>query len=256
MSDAQEKPTAEAAVRNYSRAPGLATLDATRQVRARPGRAGGRISDYVYDELSEAIRDLRLKPGAALSEPAVAAWLNVSRAPVREAFARLVDHGLVTVVPQVGSQVAPISMQEVGDAVFIRNALETSAFQQAIDSSELDTTEIQRLADENREAAGRNDVEAFFATDEQLHQQVFTLAGVPHLWQFVRGTKLQLDRLRRLNLDAAIANDEIVHEHQQIVDALARRDEAVGVRVIHQHSSRIISDTENLRGEFPDYFES
>ncbi|KRC59257.1 hypothetical protein ASE14_15965 [Agromyces sp. Root81] len=255
MNAARENPTTELGARSNSRVPGLAGLDAPRQLR-RPGASRGRISDYVYDELCEAIRYLRLEPGAALSEPAVAAWLNVSRAPVREAFARLVEHGLVSVVPQVGSQVAPISMREVGDAVFIRNALETSAFQQAIGTADLDTTRIQQLVDENREAAARNDIEAFFETDEQLHHQVFTLAGVPHLWQFIRGTKLQLDRLRRMNLEAAIANEEIVHEHQQIVDALARRDEAVGVQVIHQHSSRILVDTEKLRDEFPDYFES
>jgi DNA-binding GntR family transcriptional regulator len=231
------------------------TLDGARHTVEHPGRRP-RISDYVYEELSEAIRSLRFPPGAALSEPAVAGWLSVSRAPVREAFTRLVDQGLVTVVPQVGSRVAPISMREVQDAVFIRNALETSAFQQAIAHDDLDVSELQDLVNRNRVAAEDGDVEEFFQTDEQLHQLVFSLAGVPRLWQVVRGTKLQLDRLRRLGLDSAVANPEIVSEHQQIVDALARRNEAEGLRVIHQHSNRILSDTENLRGEFPDYFVS
>jgi DNA-binding GntR family transcriptional regulator len=213
-----------------------------------------RISDFVYTELSEAIRELRLPPGTPLSEPAVAASLQVSRAPVREAFTRLADQGLVTIVPQVGSRVAPISMVAVNDAVFIRSALEKSAFQQAIGFDDLETAELQELADRNRDAATRGDQEEFIQTDEELHQLVFALAGVPQIWQVVRGAKVHLDRLRRLNLSAAIANPEIPAEHQQIVDAIVGRHEAAGLQVIHRHSTRIIADTGKLREEFPDYF--
>jgi DNA-binding GntR family transcriptional regulator len=243
---------------NGSRNGSLArTLDGLAGLTSAPPYAGGarvRISDFVYNELSEAIRELRLPPGTPLSEPAVAASLQVSRAPVREAFTRLADQGLVTIVPQVGSQVAPISMAAVNDAVFIRSALEKSAFQQAIGFEDLDASGLQELADRNSEAAERGDLEDFIQTDEELHQLVFALAGVPQIWQVVRGAKVHLDRLRRLNLSAAIANPEVTAEHQMIVDAVAARDESAGLRVIHRHSHRIIADTGNLREEFPEYF--
>ena len=219
-----------------------------------PPPQGGRRSDWVYEELSEAIRSLRLPPGTALSEPAVAAWLQVSRAPAREAITRLADQGLVTVVPQVGTQVAPISMRAVHDAVFIREALETSAFRQATEKKELETLELHSMVDRNRDAALRHDSEAFFETDERLHELVFALAGVPEVWDLVRGTKLHLDRLRHLNLDAAIENPEVVSEHRQIVDALDNRDVAAGVAIIHQHAYRILGDTEGLRREHEGYF--
>lgn len=230
------------------------TLDALGQAGGFAARSASRISDVVYSELSEAIRDLRLPPGSPLSEPGVATSLGVSRAPVREAFTRLADQGLLTIVPQVGSQVAPISMASVNDAVFIRTALEKSAFQQAVGTDDLDVSELQRLVDLNREAALAGDEEGFIQTDEELHQLVFTLAGVPQIWQVVRGAKVHLDRLRRLNLPAAIANPEIPAEHQLIVDALGGRDEAGGLRVIQKHATRIIGDTGKLREEFPDYF--
>lgn len=252
----QDAPSEGNGSRSGSRA---RTLDGLTGLASAPPYVGGprvRISDFVYSELSEAIRDLRLPPGTPLSEPAVAASLQVSRAPVREAFTRLADQGLVRIVPQVGSSVAPISMTSVNDAVFIRSALEKSAFQRAIGSDDLDTTALQELVDVNRGAAERGDEEAFIQTDEELHQLVFALAGVPQIWQVVRGAKIHLDRLRRLNLSAAIANPEIAAEHQLIVDAIAGRDEAAGLRVIHRHSTRIIDDTGKLRADFPDYFVS
>ncbi len=50
---------------------------------------------------------------------------------------------------------------------------------------------------------------------------MFALAGVPQIWQVVRGAKVNLDRLRRLSLSAAITNSEVTAEHQLIVDAIA-----------------------------------
>lgn len=214
----------------------------------------GRISDYVYDELCEAIRSLRLQPGAWLSEPVVATWLGVSRAPVREAFTRLADQRLITVVPQVRSQVAPISMRDVSDAVFVRNSLETGAFRQAIDAHVLDLSELQGVVDLNREAFDRRDAEAFFETDEQLHRLVFSLAGVSRLWGFVRGMKVNLDRLRHLSLGVAVDNPELCTEHQAIVDALANRDEEAGMAVIHTHTHRVLTDSARLQSSFPDFF--
>ena len=213
-----------------------------------------RMSDAVYEQLSESIRDLRLPPGTPISEPAVAVSLNVSRSPVREAFTRLVDLGLITVVPQVGSSIAPISMREVEEAVFIRSALETRAFQRAIETGAPDTTEIQGYADANRAAAAAGDLAAFFETDERLHQNVFVLAGMPRLWDILRGIKLQLDRLRMLNLNLAVSNPILVDEHQRIVDALRERDEAAGVAVINQHATRIFLTVGQLQKDFPTYF--
>jgi GntR family transcriptional regulator, rspAB operon transcriptional repressor len=217
-------------------------------------RSRYRMSDAVFTALSESIRNLQLPPATPISEPGVAAALQVSRAPVREAFTRLADLGLITVVPQVGSQIAPISLREVEEAVFIRRALETSAFQQAISSGTPDVTHIQSLVDSNAAAAAAGDLEAFFTTDEDLHQNVFALAGVPRLWEVVRGTKMQLDRLRRLNLAAAIENEEVIAEHQQLVDALAARDSTAGVHVIHKHSTRILGDTARMRAANPAFF--
>jgi GntR family transcriptional regulator, rspAB operon transcriptional repressor len=222
--------------------------------RAISPRTPQRISDSVYEALTEAVRDLRLLPGEPISETSVAEWLNVSRSPVREAIARLVDLGLVVVKPQVGSYIAPISLQEVEEAAFIRSALETSAFKRAIRDGVPDTTEIQRHVDMNRGAAEAGDVETFFETDEKLHQNVFELAGLGKIWDVVRRTKIQLDRLRRLSLPRVISNPVLVEEHQLIVDCLRTQNEKLGVEVIERHATRIFHTIEDHRSLYPDYF--
>jgi DNA-binding GntR family transcriptional regulator len=217
-------------------------------------RTPRRISDSVYTVLVEAIRDLDLLPGTSISEPTVAEWLQVSRSPVREAIARVVDLGLVTVVPQVGSYVAPISVREVSEAVFIRSALETSAFKRAIQDGTPDTTSIQHFVTLNKAAGERDDVHAFFDTDEKLHETVFELGGVGRIWDVVRRTKIQLDRLRRLSLPRVMSHSQLAEDHQMIVDCLRTRNEKAGVEVIERHAQKILFTIEEHRELFPDYF--
>jgi len=216
------------------------------------------MSDRVYTELSEAIRSLELPPGTRLSEPTLAKRLDVSRVPVREAIGRLADQGLVTVVPQVGTRVAPILMSEVENACFIRGSLEAGAFARAIARPDFDPdadlAELRGILAANRAAFDAGDAARFFATDEEFHHAVFALAGVPQVWELVRGVKVQLDRLRRLHLRQVMTNPGIVDEHAQIVEALENRDAVLGRQVIARHASRIILDADELRAEYPGYF--
>ncbi len=59
-------------------------------------RHGGR---YIYEELRRQILTLKLKPGVQLDEVSLAAQFGLSRSPVRDALARLVTEGLVTILP-------------------------------------------------------------------------------------------------------------------------------------------------------------
>jgi DNA-binding GntR family transcriptional regulator len=225
------------------------------QPRARPMVKRQRISDWVYDEICEAIRDLSLAPGAPISEPSLAAQLNVSRAPVREALTRLSDQRLVVVTPQVGTRVAPILMSEVAEACFVRSALEVSALETAVAQPHPDTTELRRVYELGAQAARAHDAESFFEADERLHQNVFALAGFPHVWDVLRGVKLNLDRLRRLHLPAALDNPRITEEHRMIVEAIENGDRSTGVEVIRRHANRILTDSDAFRARSPEYFQ-
>jgi DNA-binding GntR family transcriptional regulator len=213
------------------------------------------MSDWVYSELSEAIRSLEFPPGMKLSEPSLAARLEVSRAPVREAIGRLADQRLVTVVPQSGTRVAPILMNEVENACFIRSSLESGALRQAIERPSTRTDDLRRILEANRASFEGGLADEFFATDEQLHQTVFALAGVPEVWGVVRGVKVHLDRLRHLHMPHALASPDIIDEHEMIIDALESGDARAGEEVIHRHAYRIIADSEYIRDEHPEYFQ-
>ena len=83
------------------------------------------VASQVYRLLRTEIVELQLAPRTRLSEKDLALRLGVSRSPVREALLKLSDEGLVWIRPQSGTAVAPISISEVNDGQFVREALET-----------------------------------------------------------------------------------------------------------------------------------
>ncbi len=92
-------------------------------------RFEGTLANRVYLSLREAIVGLRYAPGEVLRKAEVCEALGVSRSPVSDAITRLAADGLVDVHPQAGTYVSRISMAEIREGAFIREALELAAIE-------------------------------------------------------------------------------------------------------------------------------
>ncbi|MFB7222819.1 GntR family transcriptional regulator [Streptomyces sp. NPDC002596] len=217
-------------------------------------RVRQRTSDRVYEELAAAIRDLRIEPGASLSETDLAEQLQVSRTPLREAIARLVDGGLVSVVPQVGTRVEPIRLHDVEQARFVRESLELAAFAAACEKPERDVAGLRTLLAEQERCHEAHDLGGFFAADEALHRQIFEMSGYPGAWQLMQPMKMHLDRFRRLSLPDPETVRVLIDEHTAIVDALESGDAVHGHAHISRHARRALETAPGLQGRYPGYF--
>lgn len=88
--------------------------------------AKGSIRDYVYDKLKADILDLKLEPGRFISEKDIIEMLKVSRTPIREAFVKLSQEGLIETIPQRGSFISLIDLDMVEESRFVRETLEST----------------------------------------------------------------------------------------------------------------------------------
>jgi DNA-binding GntR family transcriptional regulator len=229
-----------------TRSEGLAVLS---RARVEP-----KTSDRVYDALLGAIRDLTLAPGARLSETELARQLGVSRTPLREAIARLVDAGLLQVRPQVGTLVARIRMTDAEEARFVREHLEVAAVQIVCGAAVREVGELRRLLVVQGAAQAAHDLDAFAAADEAMHQEIFRLSGYPGAWQAVQRKKLQLDRLRRMSLPDPQTVLELLEEHRAIVDAIEAGNANAATAQVRAHARRALLQAPALIEKFPDYF--
>ena len=104
------------------------------------------ISDQIYERLKQQILHGEIEPGERLMQNQVAETLKASRTPVREAFHRLEQDGLVERVPQGGVRVPRLELQIVQDVFGIRKVLEAYAIELACDR--ITVEEVLKAAEE------------------------------------------------------------------------------------------------------------
>ena len=103
----------------------LERLDATE----RGADAGKTLRERLVDVLRAAILEATLPPGTRLVETKLAERLGVSRGPLREAIAQLVEEGLLVQVPYRGTVVQTLSLEDVRQIYSFRVLLESFAFE-------------------------------------------------------------------------------------------------------------------------------
>jgi DNA-binding GntR family transcriptional regulator len=211
----------------------------------------------VYAALRAAIVQLRLQPGNPLSEAEIARQLGVSRQPVREAFIKLAEAGLVDIRPQRGTFVRLISRREVSNARFLREAIEVAIVAKAAaEATEAQAAELRRLVEEQRIVAAAGDHVAFLALDERFHQTIARSADCEDAWRVLEGLKAQLDRVRFLSLPQATPLSTIIEQHAAIVEAIAARSPEGAAAAMRRHLAEILVSLPKLAAEHPSLFEA
>lgn len=80
-----------------------------------PTRRRGGLAEDVVVHIREQILTGALKPGTKIDQEALAATLDVSRSPIREALVILGQEGLLEVIPRRGAVVADLTPEDIID---------------------------------------------------------------------------------------------------------------------------------------------
>jgi DNA-binding GntR family transcriptional regulator len=209
----------------------------------------------VHQRLREAILDVRLLPGAALSENDIAHALQVSRTPVREALQRLANEGLIQVVPQVGTYVARMDLARIREALFMREAIEHAAalrLARRLPAEALDA--LDRIVAAHRAAVRGADVTAILAADEAFHRRLLEEAGMPGVWRYVLEAREMHRRVRvlaRVQYDAARHS---VAQHAAIVTELRAGRPGSAATLLRDHIRMNARLAEDMAKEQPHFF--
>jgi DNA-binding GntR family transcriptional regulator len=202
-------------------------------------------TDRVYKALRQRIRDLVLKPGAALRKEEIAQEFGVSRAPVGDAIARLADEGLVEVFPQHGSFVAKIRAHDVREGLFIRMALEVEAIRRAAVRNDRDlNAALERNVVAQEAALAAGDLQRLYELDEDLHDQLLVAAGYGRVRRFLDAARAPLDRMRRLVLPEGDRPHATVREHRWLVDAVRTGDPEFAGAAMRRHLNAVLEMVE------------
>ena len=194
--------------------------------------------DEVTEQLCDAIMRGQLTQGERINEAQVAQILGVSRAPVREAFARLCEQGIIERVANHGAFVVQFTLRDIEELWSLRNTLEQFAVSQLIriggqvhlelPSHALNAIQ-QALADEADDCQ-------ITELDLSFHEALILTLGHTRLykaWSTLRNqtaillhTSIRMDRLYRT---------KIIEGHRQVLQAIEDQDEPRARRLVEQH---------------------
>lgn len=213
------------------------------------------MGSHVFDVLRQAIIQLRLKPGNALSESEIAKQLGVSRQPVREAIIKLSEAGLVEVRPQRGTYVQLISKREVETARFLREAIEVAIVRKAAEAAGQTIADELRDSIKRQKEAERGGVHTeFLRLDEEFHQSIARAADCESAWKVLEGLKAQMDRVRFLSIPLATPVETLIAQHDAIAEAIIAGDAGAGETAMRVHLREILKSLPKLAAEHPDLF--
>ncbi|KXU84950.1 GntR family transcriptional regulator [Paraburkholderia monticola] len=219
------------------------------------GGERGSLTDAVEAALREAIVTLALEPGMMIDKMAVCERMGVSRFPVSSALARLAHAGLVEVLPQRGTRVKPIALDDIRQHLFIRSALEVETVRGVArmhDPATLDA--LASNLDQQRSLAGGGDRLAFHALDLGFHEILLDAVKLPRVKEIVAVSRNALDRARQL----LASPERLVHtleEHESIFKALCAGDGDAAAKAMHDHLDQVVAELHRSAKARPDLFE-
>lgn len=227
----------------------------------------------IVQEIKRAIIEGNLKPGDRLpTEMELAESLGVSRSSVREATKALEFIGVLSSSPKNGCVVGNFDMHSVVDQLRFHLEARGATLEELLDARQLlevgvlpltarhgtdsDFDELQASIDEMQKAikAGDTGIES----DVVFHSGIFKAAQNRVLQSFSDLIKEFFAQFQREVMEQGKNGLLSIKEHQQICDALRKRDAVMAQEVMTRHlesARKLITEAESAKTDFPSAIE-
>lgn len=197
---------------------------------------------FVLAELRRAITTGELRPGDPIRQDALAARLDVSRVPLREALKTLEAEGLVVHHVHRGYYVAELSLADLEEIYRIRRLLETEAVRTALVRAPDGLADaLERIQEEVERAAEAGDVTVMAEANRRFHFTLIEASGMPRLVRLIATLWDATDAYRALYYAEDPHRERAVHEHRAVVSAVAESDETAALRWLDEHRDHAVA---------------
>jgi DNA-binding GntR family transcriptional regulator len=201
-----------------------------------------RASDSVFQTLRDGILSQAFVPGERLNVKELAAKLGVSLTPVKDAINRLATEGLVEISPRSGTFVTEIAAEDVSETFEIRIALECLAAEKCLQRMKADDLRQFKeiIADLNKPMVTERDFAMHERRNVEFHTRIVELSGNRKLIEMYRSLNahIKIARIHYSREGWENRMEQECAEHNEIFQALEKRDRDALVRAVRKHIER------------------
>ena len=200
----------------------------------------------ISDRLAEIIRDRILSgeiaPNVAIRQDTLAAELDISKIPLREALARLEQDGLLVSHPNRGYFVRPMSTEEAEEVFALRLKIEPDAAAFACKrATDADRTAAAKALERLAVAAAAHE-SSVGALNRAFHLALVRPGGQQVTANVVRGLHIIADRYVRKHLEPHYRHLQAESEHQEILGAWLKPDARKVRKLLYEHLEHTLKD--------------
>lgn len=200
-------------------------------------RHGGR---YIYEELRRRILTLQLKHGEQLDEISLAATFGLSRSPVRDAMARLVSEGLVTILPNRTAIVTPFEIEDFPHYITALDLVQRAVSRlAAIHRSDEDMRNIEIANEGYMEMVYKGDFSAMTEKNKEFHLVIAAASRNNYLMKYYEKLLSEGQRIQHLQFDFMTRQDapsKLGRDHDALIAAIKEGDADLADRMAHEHT--------------------
>lgn len=220
-------------------------------------RAAMPSSDEIYQDLCNKIEKLEYMPGEKLSENDICSVYGATRHVVRNALATLRQRKLVEVYPQRGTFVSLIDMEYIQDILYIRESVEQEALARIMDMEDNSALilKMQKAVDGQKNLnKDRNYSDAFYALDNVFHLAMLDAVNRPNVLSIIADPYIHIRRWRNFEIRSEARMQEIIEEHQAIIEAIKNKDRMGGRAFLNTHLDTVNRYSKELKETEAQYF--
>lgn len=185
--------------------------------------AHSNLAAQVFERIKHAIFDFQLLPGERFTENEMAARMDVSRTPVREALYRLEREGYLEVMLRSGWRVKPLDFRQLDELYDVRIVLELAAARKLCEQTERANLDELKAAWLVPASERLDDPEAVSALDEAFHENLVAAAGNRELARMHHEITERIRIVRRLDFTQRPRVEATYAEHARILRAVLQR---------------------------------
>ncbi len=198
-------------------------------------------ADRVLHAIQQAIVEGDIPAGSKISEPELARRFDVSRAPLREALARLERCHLIERIPNMGARVVTLSAQGLEALYQIREELEGLACRLAAENmSDEEIHQLNQLLDQHLSTQRVREGESYYqeAGDLDFHYRIILGSKNSYLINMLCNELYYLVRMYRVQMGMNGPRvSRAFDEHKAILNAIANRDGELADLLMRRHIS-------------------
>lgn len=209
----------------------------------KPKPAGASKTEWVYNELRHSVIVGKIPSGAQLFETTLAAEMEVSRTPIREALHKLAAEGLVQAIPRAGYIVESLSEADIHDLFATRIAIEQISARWALNHitpRELELLELNLDQTDRIISAGQT--YKMIDLDREFHLIIGQAARSKKMYQIHQLLSDQTLKFRIACIHLPDVAKRAGEGHRGIADAIRAGDAATVDEAIRLHLEQAKKD--------------